>query len=250
MKSHQQERPIAAHAEIADPEHHTVMDRGGAVRSIQAANIDMPLDELVELWTPMHLERLARTYWKYLSRVTLGLIRVTYTEDERAVVLLFRPLVLLRFRAPEYDFSRNRGIVRWRIENGLLVSPRGRGGRGYLEIDVRRLPQEEEGWSTVHVEVEVASFYPAIATWLTGFVYSHTQSKIHVIVTHGFLRSLARLELEESAVGRFAPEDHRGVRREKDGAITVGETPWGWIAALAAAGVAAVAAIVVWLTRD
>ena len=57
----------------------------------------------------------------------------------------------------------------------------------------------------MHVEVEVASFYPAIATWLTKFVYSHTQSKIHVIVTHGFLRSLARLELEESAVGRFAP---------------------------------------------
>ena len=58
----------------------------------------------------------------------------------------------------------------------------------------------------MHVEVEVASFYPAIATWLTSFVYSHTQSKIHVLVTHGFLRSLARLELEESAVGRFDPQ--------------------------------------------
>jgi len=71
-----------------------------------------------------------------------------------------------------------------------------------------------------------------------------------VIVTHGFLRSLARLELEQSAVGRFAPEDHRGVRREKDGAITVGETPWGWIAALAAAGIAAVVGLALWLTRD
>ena len=27
---------------IADPEQHTVMDEGGAVRSIQAANVDMP----------------------------------------------------------------------------------------------------------------------------------------------------------------------------------------------------------------
>ena len=34
--------------------------------------------------------------------------------------------------------------------------------------------------------------------------YTQTQSRIHVLVTHGFLRSLARLELEESAVGRFA----------------------------------------------
>ena len=29
---------------------------------------------------PTHLERLARTYWRFLTRVTLGLIRVRYTE--------------------------------------------------------------------------------------------------------------------------------------------------------------------------
>ena len=233
---------------IRDPEEHTVMDERGAVRSIQAADVTVPADELDKLWNAKNLERLARTYWKYLSRVTLGLIRVSYTESERAVVLLFRPFVLLRFRAPEYEMWPDRGIVRWRIENGLLVSPRGRGGKGYLEIDVRRYPQAEEGWSTVHVEVEVASFYPAVATWLTGFVYSHTQSKIHVLVTHGFLRSLARLELERSAVGRF--EDQPGVRRERDGAVTVGDTPWATIAALGAAATACVVAVVVWLTRD
>jgi hypothetical protein len=237
-----------ADAVIRDPEEHTVMDEHGAVRSIQAADVTVPADELDELWNAKNLERLARTYWKYLSRVTLGLIRVTYTETERAVVLLFRPLVLLRFRAPEYEMWPDRGIVRWRIENGLLVSPRGRGGKGYLEIDVRRYPPIEEGWSTVHVEVEVASFYPAVATWLTGFVYSHTQSRIHVLVTHGFLRSLARLELERSAVGRF--DDERGVRRERDGAVTVGDTPWGIIAALGAAAAACVVAVVVWLMRE
>ena len=82
---------------IADPEQHTTMDSNGAVRSIQAADLTMPEGELLEIWDPMHLERLARTYWKYLSRVTLGLIRVEYTDTERAVVLLHRPLVLLRF---------------------------------------------------------------------------------------------------------------------------------------------------------
>ena len=40
------------------------------------------------------------------------------------------------------------------------------------------------------------------------------------------------------------------MRRERDGAITVGETPWGWIVALAAVGVAAVAAVVAWVMRD
>jgi hypothetical protein len=237
----------AAEAVIRDPEEHTVMDEHGAVRSIQAADVTVPAAELEARWNATHLERLARTYWRYLSRVTLGLIRVTYTETNRKVVLLARPFVLLRFSAPEYELSPDRGIVRWRIEDGLLVSPRGRGGKGYLEIDVRRCPQEEPGWATVHVEVEVASFYPAIATWLTSFVYSHTQSKIHVLVTHGFLRSLARLDLEPSAVGRF---EESGVRQEKDGAVTVGETPWRVIAALAAAALACVVALVLWLSRD
>src|SRR4051794_40976547 len=124
-----------AHAVIADPEQHTVMDRGGAVRSIQAANVDIPEAELERLWGPVNLERLARTYWKYLSRVTLGLIRVTYTEDERLVVLIGRPLVLLRFHAPNYELSAGRGIVRWGIQDGLLVS---RQHEGYLEIEDRK----------------------------------------------------------------------------------------------------------------
>jgi hypothetical protein len=206
MTERKQERPIAAHAEIADPEHHTVMDRGGAVRSIQAANVDMPLDELVDLWTPMPLERLARTYWTYLSRVTLGLIRVVYTESERSVVFVARPLVLLRFTAPDYTFSTGRGIVRWNIQDGLLV---GRKHEGFLEIDVRRVPSPNTGSGRVHIEVEVANFYPSLATWLARWFYKNTQSRIHVLVTHGFLRSLARRPLEESAVGRFVPPSLR-----------------------------------------
>ena len=235
-----------ANAVIRDPEEHTVMDKSGAVRSIQAADITLPVEQLDELWSPMNLERLARTYWKYLSRVFLGLVRVVYSEEGRAVVLIMRPFVLLRFHPPEYELDSDRGIVRWRIRDGLLVSPRGRGGDGYLEIDVRRCPPEEEDTGKLHVEVEIASFYPAIATWLTGFVYSHTQSRIHVLVTHGFLRSLARLELEQSAVGRFDP---RGVRENQDGTVTVGDTPWAVVAGLTAAAAAVLVALVRRLRR-
>jgi hypothetical protein len=216
LLNRQGERRIA-NAVLADPEEHTVMDANGAVRSIQAANVDMPEGELLALWQPVNLERLARTYWKYLSRVTLGIIRVTYTQDERAVVLIGHPLVLLRFTAPEYNFSATRGIVRWRIQDGLLVS---RDDEGYLEIDVKRI---EAG--RVHVEVEVANFYPAIASWLTRWFYAQTQSRIHVLVTHGFLRSLSKLELEESAVGRFAGSDWRRP-------VHVGDRPWQGVAAL------------------
>ena len=189
---------------IVDPDDHTTMDAHGAVRSVQAADLIMTAEQLEELWSPRQLENLARTYWRFLSRATLGLIRVQYTEGERFVCLLFRPFVLLRFQAPEYEMDATRGIVRWRIERGVLVSRAGRGGNGKLEIDVQRCPADEPGKARLHVEVEVANFYPAIASRLGRWLYENTQSRIHVIVTHGFLRSLARLKLAESRVGRYA----------------------------------------------
>jgi hypothetical protein len=154
-------------AVIADPTDATVMERGGAVRSIQGAEVFLPLELMEELWSPMYLERLARTYWRFLSRVTLGLIRVHYGEEERAVVLWRRPFVLLRFQPPEYELSAQRGIVRWRVRDGLLVARR---DEGYLEIDVRQCPCDDPDKAKLHVELEVANFYPAIATWLTRFV--------------------------------------------------------------------------------
>jgi hypothetical protein len=228
-------RRPAEDAVISDPDDHTVMDSRGAVRSIQAADVTMPEGELEEIWTPLYLERLARTYWKYLSRVSLGLIRVEYTPTERMVVLLRRPFVLLRFGAPEYEITDGRGIVRWRIHDGVLVARR---DQGYLEIDVRRTDADKPGYAQAHVEVEVANFYPAIATWVARWFYKITQSRIHVLVTHGFLRSLARRELEMSAVGRFEPDGR------PQAPVNVGDTPWLVVGALAAAFAGAVALVV------
>jgi hypothetical protein len=196
----------SAEAVICDPPTASSADQDdGAVRSVQAADIYLPAAALEEIWSPMYLERLARTYWRFLSRVTLGLIRVYYTERERFVVLLVRPLKLLTFRAPEYEVDSMRGLVRWRIASGLLVAKRGRGRDGYLQIEVRRHPQEQSDRARLHVEVEVANFYPAIAFGFSRRIYNATQSHIHVLITHGFLRSLARLDLAESRVGRLAP---------------------------------------------
>ena len=192
-----------AHATIIDPEEHTTMDERGAVRSVQAADITLPAQALEELWTPMHLERLARTYWLYLTRFTLGLIRVRYDEDTRAVVFVARPFVLLRFSAPEYEMTAAWGRVRWQITSGVLVSRSGHDADGHLQIEVRRCDPLDAQTARVHVEVEVANFYPALARAVARWFYSATQSRIHVIVTHGFLRSLARLDLAPSAVGRY-----------------------------------------------
>jgi hypothetical protein len=192
-----------ADARITSPEEHTVMDDAGAVRSVQAADLTLPVEALEELWVPESLERLARTYWRFLTRVTLGLIRVRYRDDGRDVTLLGL-IPLLSFQAPEYEMDAGRGIVRWGIEKGVLVQRTHQHGDGFLEIDVRRCPTDDPATARVHVEVEVANFYPAIATGIGRWVYENTQSRIHVIVTHGFLRSLARLDLAESRVGRFA----------------------------------------------
>ena len=190
------------------------------MRSIQGADIVLPEELLGELWHTQTLERLARTYWSFLSRATLGIIRVYYTERERYVCVLARPFKLLTFEAPEYETDDDRGIVRWRIVQGLLVASAGRSGDGYLEIDVRRLDRDGPGQARIHVEVEVANFYPAIASRLGRLLYTNTQSRIHVIVTHGFLRRLARRDLEESITGRFreVPEgrDTPAPQRERD----------------------------------
>jgi hypothetical protein len=175
-----------------------------AVRSVQRAEVLIDHDALEEIWTPMHLERLARTYWRFLTRCTLGLIRVRYTASGRDVVLLARPLRLLTFAPPEYEMDATRGLVRWRIERGVLVARRGR-DRGYLQIEVRRMPGEDARRERLDVEVAVVNFYPAIASGISLRLYNATQSRIHVIVTYGFLRSLARLDLAESRVGRFSP---------------------------------------------
>src|SRR3954454_5698574 len=81
-------------AVIATPTDDTRMDEQGAVRSVQGADITMPRDTLEELWDPVHLERLARTYWAFLSDCTLGIIKVHYGERQR-VVKAFRVIPLL-----------------------------------------------------------------------------------------------------------------------------------------------------------
>src|SRR4051794_40145477 len=196
--------PVIARASIVTADEHTEIDDRGAVRSVQAADLTMPAERLDEIWTPMHLERLARTYWRFLSRCTLGVIRVAYTPAERFVVLLVRPFVLLRFKAPEYEMDDHEGHVRWAIERGLLVARPGRDSGGNLQVRIRRSEPDASGLAVLHVEVEVAAFYPMIASRLGRWLYANTQSRIHVIVTHGFLRSLARLDLSPSRVGRFA----------------------------------------------
>jgi hypothetical protein len=194
---------LPAQATIISPRKSTVIAQDGTVRSVQSAVLMTPRARLERMWGPANLENLARTYWRFLSRVTLGLIRVVYGANERAVVLVGRALTLLRFEAPDYVLDGDHGSVTWQIRDGLLVARRGR-GCGYLRLDVRRETFAGSDQATVRIEMEVANFYPAIAARFSMPVYMATQSVVHVLVTHSFLRSLATLDLAESKVKRLA----------------------------------------------
>jgi hypothetical protein len=215
---------LPAQATIISPRKSTVIAHDGAVRSVQSAVLMTPRKRLEKMWGPANLENLARTYWRFLTRVTLGLIRVVYGENERAVVLLGRPLTLLRFEAPEYVLDGDHGSVRWRISDGLLVARRGR-GCGFLGLDVRREMFEGSDQATVRIELEVANFYPAIAARFSMPVYMATQSVVHVLVTHAFLRSLATLDLAESKVKRLAGPQLTAVQAVDGAPSTDGPQP-------------------------
>jgi len=200
----QRARAHPARALIVSPPRSTVIAHDGAVRSVQSAVLTMDGEDLARLWTPPNLENLGRTYWRFLTRVTLGLIRVVYDEDSRSVLFLARPLTLLRFDVPRYELEPDQGKVTWPIRDGLLVARSGRGS-GWLSLAVQRLPAAQDASRReLMIEVEVANFYPAIAAGLSTIVYEMTQSFLHVLVTHAFLRSLANLRLDVSRIGALA----------------------------------------------
>jgi hypothetical protein len=193
---------------LPDPERGPV-GPDGPLRSVQEAELSLEPWLLDELWRPETLERLARGYWRYLNRMSLGLLRVSYGEGTRSIVLLWSRLVLLRFREPRFDTGPGFGRVTWPIERGVLVAPEGR-GRGYLSFDVRR-QEGEAAREAGHVRIRavVANFYPLLRgsgrlARIGAFLYSQTQLRIHVVVTRGYLRSLERGDLPPLRPGREA----------------------------------------------
>jgi hypothetical protein len=205
-------------------------EEDGSITSRQTAQVTLPRRELDKIWTPEYLERLARTYWRFLTRVSLGLLRVVYTDEGREIVVLTRPFVLLSFHKPEYEIAPDQGTVTWRIDRGLLVAPGGR-DKGYLRISVQR-PLDDDGSSDLVTSTVTSgvNFYPLIAGWgwftrIGRAIYRVTQLRIHVIVTHAFLRSLARLDLAASKVGAMLPEPAEPESREPMPRQAAGRSP-------------------------
>lgn len=179
--------------------------RTGAIESIQEADIAIDQATLARIWSVGNLELMARAYWAFLRRFTLGIIRVIYGPDSRTITA-FGKIPLLRFGKPSYTIDDAHGEVRWPILSGPLVAPEGRGD-GHLSVDVRRLNPDEDP-TTVRIGVTVGNFYPGIRgrgrfARIGAWIYGQTQVRIHVIVCNAYLRSLARLQfppLDRSAL--------------------------------------------------
>jgi hypothetical protein len=205
-------RPLPARVKIVEvPEQGYADD--GSVTTRQEAELTVPRDTLERLWNVENLENLARTYWAFLTRVSKGLLSIRYGEDYREIRLLGF-LVLLRFHKPDYETTPTRGVVTWRIHKGFLVAPGGR-DKGHLRITVERPPElNGDDEVTIHVTSEVGAFMPRLTfpglralSRFGRWLYRQTQLRVHVIVTHAFLKSLGNLELATSRVGslRLAP---------------------------------------------
>jgi hypothetical protein len=198
-------REPRAEVTILDPGPPVRVSPSGPASSVQKAEIVVARSVLDRIWTADSLELLARGYWVFLRRISLGIIRVHYAWDSRTVTALGK-VPLLRFGTPVYETGDERGRVTWPIDSGILVAGAGR-GRGHLRVSVERCDRDgidDDGDARrdeirVIAEVEVANFYPGLrgSGWFARFgawFYAQTQLRIHVIVCNAYLRSLPRMD--------------------------------------------------------
>jgi hypothetical protein len=195
----------APHVSIIPPRERTRVRPGGAVGSVQEAEITVERSMLERIWTVDNLELMARAYWAFLRRMSLGIIQVNYTAASRTVTAFGR-IPLLRFGAPRYETGDGHGQVTWPIDRGLLVARQGR-GMGALRVSVERCDRDgtdDEADARLDLvrliaRVEVENFYPGIRgrgrfARFGAWLYAQTQLRIHVIVCNAYLRSLPRLD--------------------------------------------------------
>jgi hypothetical protein len=194
----------APQVSILKPEEQVRVRASGAVGSVQEAEIVVDRNLLDGIWTADNLELIARGYWAFLRRMSLGIIRVEYAADSRTVTAFGR-IPLLRFGAPRYEAEEGHGKVEWPIDRGLLVAVEGR-GKGALRVSVARCDRDgvDDGVDAkldrvrLIAKVEVENFYPGLRGrgWFArigAWIYAQTQLRIHVFVCNGYLKHLPHL---------------------------------------------------------
>ena len=178
----------------------------------------IPRELLDELWKPEYLERLARAYWRWISRVDPrpdpGRLRRGLALGRAADAGACR---CCASHAPEYETgrrARQRDLARSsagcssraRGATRRLPADRGRphapSGRGRRRGDARRSGSRS---ATSIPGCAGSGRFARFGAWL----YGQTQLRIHVLVCNGFLRSLARARPAAVAGRRARRRDRR-----------------------------------------
>jgi hypothetical protein len=169
----------------------------GPVASIHQAELTVAVEGSEQLVGTGFVREVADEYWRFLSRISLGILRRHSEPDHVSLVVVSPRAALLRFRAPRYAASATSEEVEWGIDRGLLVAGRGR-GQGLLRISIERLAHSgrDPGKARLLMRMEVLGYYPRSRGhgWFApmgAWIYGHTQAQIHRIVLRGFMRSLA-----------------------------------------------------------
>lgn len=169
----------------------------GPVASVHEAELVVAAEGTACLVDTELMRELAEAYWRFLGRISLGLLREHSEGDHVSLIVVSPRAPLLRFRSPHYEADGDSGEVEWGIDRGLLVAREGR-GEGSLRILVQRLTGSEgdRGHPRLGMRMEVRGYYPRsrgggrlapIGAW----IYAHTQAEVHRAVLRGFMRSLA-----------------------------------------------------------
>jgi hypothetical protein len=195
---------------------HEEVAQRGPVGSVHEAELLVEPEAVESLLAADFLKQVAVAYWRFLGRISLGLLRVRREPDHQSLVLLLTRAVLLRFRAPRYNEGPDWAEVAWQIDRGLLVARAGR-GRGSLRIRIQRgaLDSQKPGEARLLMRMEVTGYHPRCRgdgrfAPLGAWIYGHTQAQIHRLVLRGFMRSLAKLEFSPKPATAPVPAEQRG----------------------------------------
>jgi hypothetical protein len=137
----------------------------GAIESEQRVTLARPVVE----FSTTGAERLGRSYWREVRRVTGSVVRARERGGALELRLLGGP-VLLRFDRPTLEASETRAFCSYPIAGGLLA----RRAAGELTFE-----QTADGLSST-----IRGFFPRVAN------YDRLQGRAHVAISRRYFRRL------------------------------------------------------------
>jgi hypothetical protein len=133
---------------------------------------------------PDRLSRMLDSYFSVAQRCAGGLVRIRWEAGRPRFVLAWPRLTLIAMGEPRCESSADRRAISLAVIGGWLVNP---APTARLAIALERRPE------SLRARVELIGYQPRGArNALVGWLYGHTQARVHALVGRRFLRQLAK----------------------------------------------------------